>query len=167
MKQAGEGMGLQGHWTIVCRDKTGRVKWVETAKNIITNAGLDHALDVVFHAATQVSPWYVGLKNAGDVAAGDTLSTHAGWTENTNYTGDRKEFVEAAASGQSITNSANKATFAINADAQTIAGAFLCSAASGTSGTLFSVVNFTGGSKACDNGDTLECTYTVNAANAA
>lgn len=165
-QQAFDGLALKGTWIFTCRDRHGRIKWVETAKNLITNQGLDHALDVLFHGASQVTTWYIGLKGAGTVAASDTLASHAGWTENENYTGDRKEFVEAAASSRSITNSANKASFAITSDSQTIAGAFLSSAATGTSGTLFSGVDFTGGSKSCDNGDTLEVTYTINASNA-
>ncbi len=166
-KRAIDGFRMQGRWDFVCRDKDGNIKWVDTAKNLIVNEGLDHALNVLLHGTTPVSPWYIGLKGAGTVAAADTLASHTGWTENTNYTGTRKEFNEAASSSQSITNSANKASFAITTDAQTIAGAFLCSATSGTSGTLFSAVNFTGGNKVCDNGDTLEVTYTITAANAA
>ena len=139
------------------------LKWTKTNHNIITNVGLNHILDVVLHGDTPVSPWYVGIKNAGSVAASDTLATHAGWTENSNYTGNRQEYNEAAASGQSTTNSANKASFPITSDSQTIAGAFLASAATGTSGTLLCVADFAS-SKAADNGDTLEVTYTVSAA---
>lgn len=164
-KQAIDGLALKGSWGFVCRDRSGRIKWVEVAKNLIVNQGLNHALDVLFHGATPVSTWYIGLKGVGSVAAGDTLASHSGWTENSSYEGNRKEFNEAAASGQSITNSANKAQYVFNADDQPIAGAFLCSVANGTSGTLFSVVDFTGGSKTCDSGDTLEVTYTINAGN--
>jgi hypothetical protein len=154
---------LGGVFEVVCRGPDGRVKWTERAENLITNEGLDHILNVVLHATTQVSTWYVGLKNTGSPAAGDTLASHAGWTENSNYSGDRKEYVEAAASSQSITNLENKASFAINADSQSIHGAFLASAATGTSGTLLCVANFAS-AKAADNGDTLEVTYTISAA---
>lgn len=142
----------------------GRVfKWSNKNHNIITNAGLDHILDTVLHGSAQVTTWYVGIKNAGSVAAGDTLASHGGWTENANYTGNRQEYVEAASSSQSVTNSANKASFAITSDSQTIAGAFLASAATGTTGTLLCVADFSS-SKAADNGDTLEVTYTISAA---
>jgi hypothetical protein len=43
-----------------------------------------------------------------------------------------------------------------------VAGAFLTTAASGTSGILFSVGSFTGGNKTVDNGDTLNVTYTFS-----
>lgn len=155
---------IGGIFEVDCYGPDGELKWQDKAKNLVTNEGLDHILDVVLHAATQVTTWYVGLKGTGTPAAGDTLASHATWTENSNYTGDRQEYVEAAASSQSITNSANKASFPITSDAQTIAGAFLASAATGTSGTLLCVADFTGGNKSCDNGDTLEVTYTISAA---
>lgn len=155
-----------GVFTVDCYGPDGKLKWSDTAKNLVTNVGLNHILDVVLHGTTAVSPWYVGLKNTGSPAAADTSANHASWTENSNYTGDRKEYVEAAASSQSTTNSANKASFSITSDSQTISGAFLDSASTGTAGTLLCVADFTGGDKSCDSGDTLEVTYTISAADA-
>lgn len=162
----GSGFKVGGVFTVECYGPDGNLKWKDTAKNLVTNVGLNHILDVVLHGTTAVSPWYVGLKNAGTVAAADTSASHAGWTENSNYTGNRQEYEEAAASSQSTTNSANKASFAIDTDSQTIAGAFLDSAATGTAGTLLCAADFTGGNKSADNGDTLEVTYTISAADA-
>jgi len=152
---------LKGKYHFVCRDKNGNVKWEDDAENTIVTEGKNHILGDVFHQVSQITIWYIGLKNAGSAAAGDTLASHAGWTENANYTGTRKEWTEGAASSGSITNSA-AVDFAINADFQTIAGAFLCSATSGTTGTLMSVADFSGGSKSVDNGDTLSITYTLS-----
>ncbi|MFH1970368.1 MAG: hypothetical protein ABIJ53_08645, partial [Verrucomicrobiota bacterium] len=132
------------------------------AKQLVTNEGLDHLLNVLLGGTTPVSPWYVGLKLTGAAAAADTLASHAGWTETTAYTGNRQEYVEAAASGQSVTNSANKATFPMTGTA-TVYGAFLASAATGTSGTLLCVGDFAG-AKSCTSGDTVEVTYTISAA---
>ena len=157
------GARIGGIFNVICRDKDGNIKWQEEAHNLITNEGLDHILDVLLHGTTPVSPWYIGLKNTGSPAAGDTLASHAGWTENSNYAGDRKEFVEGAASSQSTDNVGNEASFAINADAQTIAGAFLCSVATTTTGILLCAADFAS-SKSCDDGDTLEVTYTISAA---
>jgi len=161
--QISSGIVFDNVFHVECYDGNGNLKWKDTAKNLVVNEGLNHVLDVQFHGATQVSTWYVGLKNTGAVAAGDTLASHGTWSENSNYTGNRKEFVEGAASGQSLSNSGNAASFAINADSQTIAGAFLCSAETGTSGTLFSAADFTLGNKSCDDGDTLNVTYTITA----
>lgn len=158
-----QGIKLGGIFEVVCKGPEGQEKWRETAHNLITNQGLNHILDVVLHGSTAVSPWYVGLKNTGDPAAGDTLASHSGWTENSNYTGNRQEYVEAAASSQSTTNSSNKASFPITSDSQSIYGAFLASVATGTSGTLLCVANFSS-AKSADNGDTLEVTYTISAA---
>lgn len=159
-----EKVKLGGVFHVECYDKNGKLKWRDRAENIITNQGLNHILDVVFHGTTPVSPWYVGLvTDGGTYAAADTLASHAGWTEFTSYADNRKEFVEAAASGQSISNSGNAASFAIN-DTGTIQGAFLASAATGTSGTLMAEANFAQGDKAVDSGDTVNVTYTLSAA---
>jgi hypothetical protein len=161
-----DGFKVGGIFDVTCYGADGSVKWQDKAKNLVTNQGLDHILDVVLHGTTAVSPWYVGLKGTGTPAAADTLASHSTWTENTAFTGDRQEYVEAASSSQSVTNSASKASFSITSDSQTIAGAFLASAASGTSGTLLCVADFTGGNKSCDNGDTLEVTYSISASDA-
>lgn len=145
-----------------CYDKDGNLKWSDVAKNLVVNAGLDHILNVQFHGTTQVNPWYVGLKLTGSAASVDTLATHSGWTEATGYADNRKEYNEAAASGESITNSANKASFAISGTA-TITGAFVASVSAGATGTLFCVADFTR-ARAVENGDTLEVTYTISAA---
>ena len=157
---------IGGTFEAVCYGPDGKEKWRDTAKNLVPNAALNHILDVILHGTTAIETWYVGLKSTGTPAAADTLASHSTWTVNENYTGDRKEYTEAAASSQSVTNSANKASFSIDTDSQTIAGAFLASAATGTSGTLLCVADFTGGNKSCDNGDTLEVTYTISAADA-
>ena len=157
-----EKINLHGVFEFWAYDPDGNLKWYAKTPNLVVNEGRNNILDVMFHASTQTTTWYIGLKNAGTPAAGDTLASHATWTENTNYTGNRQEFVEAAASSQSITNSASPASFAIDTDSQTIAGAFLASVATGTTGILFSAADFTGGDQSLNNGDTLNVTYTIN-----
>lgn len=157
---------IGGIFYVKCIAPTGVVKWEDSAPNIIPDVALDYILDVTFNGTVATDPWYVGLKNVGAVAAADTAASHAGWTENTNYTGTRKEYVAAASSGESITNTASVASFAIDTDTQTIAGALLDSTTSGTAGILISVADFTGGNKSADNGDTLEVTYVVSATSA-
>lgn len=152
---------IGGVFDVKCYDPTGQLKWQDQAKNIVVNGGLDHILDVIFHGVTAVDPWYVGLKGSGSVSSADTLATHGGWTEATGYTGDRKEYEEAAASSQSITNSANVATYTISSTA-TIAGAFLASV-TGATGTLMCVADFAA-AKGVASDDTLEVTYTISAA---
>lgn len=161
-----DSMKLKGFFEITCRAPDGSIKWRDKTRNLVVNEGLNHILDVTYHGSAQVGTWYVGLKNTGAVAATDTMASHAGWTENVNYSeATRPEYVEAAASGQQISNAANKAVFSINADAQTIAGAFLTSDTTkgGSVGILNCAADFAS-PKSADTGDSLEVTYTISAA---
>ena len=156
-------LGLANYWKVTCLDKDGNVKWEENEKNIIVTAGLNHILDVEFHAVTQVTTWYIGLKASGTPIAADTMSSHSSWAELTGYSGDRKAWTEGAASRGSMTNSSS-VDFAVTGTA-TVAGAFLNTAATGTGGTLYGVVDFSS-ARAVINGDTLQVTVTVTAASA-
>jgi len=161
INRLGSGVGLGGRFEFKCYDKLGNLKWSDMSRNLVVDEGLDEILDQVFGYTTQAS-WFVGLIGAvgGALATGDTLASHAGWTEATGYTDDRKDYTVAAASGQGITNTAAKATFVFSA-AATINGAFISAASTGTSGVLFSEATFTAKSVASD--DTLEVTYTLSA----
>jgi hypothetical protein len=153
-----------GKFTIECHDKDGNLRWKDTAKNLVVYEGLQHLLDVLFHGTTQVDPWYVGLTaTTPSPANADVLTSHVGWTEFTDYTDNRKEYVDVRSS-QTVSNTASKASFAINQDSSVIGGAFLCSVASGTSGTLLCCAAFSGGDKNADDGDTLSVTYEFSAA---
>ena len=156
-------LGLANYWKVTCLDKDGNVKWEEDKKNLITTVGLNHILDTQFHAGTQVTTWYIGLKGAGTPAAGDTMASHSSWAELTGYSGNRKEWTEGAASSGSMTNSSS-VDFSITGTA-TVAGAFLNTAATGTAGVLYGVVDFSS-SRAVISGDTLQVTVTVTAASA-
>ena len=157
------GIQLKNIWHVTCLDKDGNVKWEEEKKNLVTTEGLNHILDVAFHADTQVTTWYIGLKGSGTPAAGDTMASHSSWSEITDYSGDRKEWTEGAASSGSMTN-ASSVDFSITGSA-TIAGAFLNTASTGTAGTLYGVVDFSS-ARTVISGDTLQVTVTVTAASA-
>jgi hypothetical protein len=164
--------GFGGVFTITCFDANGNLKWEDKFHNLVVNVGLQYLNDTFFDTLGYNAAWFLGLVNGGTTptyAAGDTLSSHAGWTElaaGTVYSGSRKSVTFGAASlgdPSTITNSASPSVFNILASA-TIAGAFLTDASSGTSpGILFSVGNFTGGNKIVANGDTVNVTYTFNA----
>lgn len=110
--------------------------------------------------------WYVGLVDGGSTptyAAGDTMSSHSGWTENANYSNaNRPTLTLGTVSAGSVDNSASKAQFNVNATA-TIAGAFIATdnVISGTTGLLYGEANFTGGNRSVQNGDTLNVTVTL------
>jgi len=156
-------LGLANYWKVTCLDKDGNIKWEENEKNIIVTAGLNHVLDVEFHATTQVTTWYIGLKAAGTPIAADTMASHSSWAEITDYSGNRKEWTEGAASSGSMTNGSS-VDFSVTGTA-TVAGAFLNTAATGTAGTLYGVVDFSS-ARSVINGDTLQVTVTVTAASA-
>lgn len=144
------------------------MKWEDGGHNLVVNEGLQHILDILYLSATaQVDPWYCLIMNGTpSVAAGDTMSSHAGWTENQNYSEAVRQTYTDVRTAQSVDNSAAKATYSIDTDTQTIGGAALCSVSTkgGTTGTLLSGAAFTGGNKSADNGDTLQVTYTFTAA---
>ena len=158
-------VGAGGVYTVECVGPDGQVKWADSFHNLVMNGGLANMNGAYFAGTAQTTTWYLGLVtgpgSGTTFAAGDTLASHAGWTENTSYTGSRKAvtFGSATTANPSvITNSASPSSFTMNATA-TIAGAFLCSASSGTSGILFSAGDFTGGDKSVASGDTLNVTY--------
>lgn len=142
-------------------------RWEE--KNIVTNEGLNNLLDAYLHGSAQTTTWYVGLfeGNYTPLATDTGANIVANATECTAYTESvRPTWTEAAASSQSITNSANKATFTMNAT-KTVYGAFLISTntKSDTAGILFAASKFSV-SRAVVADDQLLITYTVQAATA-
>ena len=160
---------LGGVFKVECFGPDGKKKWEDEFHNLVVNEGLQDLNTKYFKAVGYTATWYLGLitgPGSGTAyAAGDTLVTHAGWTEDTNYSGNRKAvtFGTATTADPSvIDNSGSPAVFNIN-NTTTVAGAFLATVASGTSGILFSEGDFTGGDKIVANGDTLNVTYTVSA----
>lgn len=148
----------ENHWIVECLDKDGNLKWREEFDNLVTTVGLNALLDNSFNAAAGSVNWYVGLVtgpgSGTTYAAGDTLASHVGWTEANPYTGNRPAWTKnGAAAGGAMSNSSSKASFAITSGA-TIAGAFLASVNTGTSGTLYGEGDFSA-DRAVVNGDTL------------
>lgn len=170
MNQQNEVISLENHYLIECFDKNGKLKWVEEIHNLITNVGLDDVLDKYLKGSAYTAGFFVGLTDGTPtVAAGDTMSSHAGWAEVAAYSESvRQTLTLGSVSSQSVDNSASKASFSINADTTTIGGAFIVtnSTKGGTSGTLYGVGAFSGGDKSADNGDTLNVTVTCTAASA-
>lgn len=138
-----------------CKDKV--LRWRDGFENLVVTVGRNALLDNTFNAAAGAVNWYVGLKDTGTVAAGDTMGSHAGWAELTVYSnGTRPAWTKngAAASG-AMSNSSSKASFSINAP-DDVYGAFLSSDSTkgGTTGTLFGAGDF-GAARSVLSGDTL------------
>jgi hypothetical protein len=167
-KEAGanfcEGLVGGGVFTVTCYDKDGNLKWEDKAKNLVVNVGLQDMNTKYFKGSTYTAAWYLGLVTGpgpSTFAAADTLASKA-WTEFTNYSGDRKAvtFGTATTADPSvIDNNASQASFSITGTA-TVAGAFLASVDTGTSGVLFSEADFeTPGDRSVVSGDTLNVKY--------
>ena len=157
-----EDLCATGVYSVECLDASGQVKWSEEFKNLVVTVGKNDILDKYFAGSAYTAAWYLGLvdgTSSPTYAAGDTLASHSGWTENTGYSGTRKAPAWGSASAGSKATTAT--SFSINASG-TIAGAFMCTATSGTSGVLYSAGSFTGGNRIVAHGDTLNVTYTAS-----
>jgi hypothetical protein len=171
--KAGEAAQATGVYHVECRDKDGNLKWTAESKNLVVNAGLQYMAGTALTSVTQITTWYLGLYGAGasnTPAAGDTMSSHAGWTEVVAYSNATRVAATLAtattANPSVVTNTSSPAAFNINGTA-TIGGAFLTSgsAKSGTTGTLFSAADFgSPGDRSVVSGDTLSVTYTFSLA---
>lgn len=170
--QSSEGVKATGRFFIECFDKDGKLKWTDESKNLVVNVGLQYMAGTALDGSTtRITTWYLGLYGAAssnDPAAGDTMSSHAGWTEVTDYTEATRPtatFVAATTANPSVvTNSASKAQFTMNATT-TVGGAFLTSndTKGGTTGTLFSAKDFSSpGDRSVVSGDVVLVTYTFS-----
>lgn len=152
---------------VQCFDKHGKLKWEEEVFNGIVDVGIQYMENVAFRSATsQINPWYIGLVDNSGFSAfanADTMSSHTGWSEFTNYSeATRPEWTADAAASRAITNSTT-VDFSINGAGGTVKGIFVTSnnTKSGTTGTLWSTAAFSSNA-VVTNGDTLKITYTVS-----
>jgi hypothetical protein len=162
-----------GYYIMECYDSEGKLKWRDELPNLVVNVGLQFANATVMKGSAYTAAWYIGLYGAGasnSPAAGDTMASHAGWTEVVPYSNATRPvctFGTATTANPSVnTNSASVAAFTCNATS-TVGGAFLVneSTKSGATGTLFSASDFSApGDRAVVSGDTLNVTYTFNLA---
>ena len=166
----GEAAKGGGVFHVQCFDKDGVLKWEDQMHNLVVNVGLQDMNTKYFTGVAYTAAFFLGLvegPGSGTVyAAADTLASHAGWTEFTNYSGTRKSvtFGTATTADPSVIgNSASPAQFSITGAGGTVAGAFLCDVNSGTTGLLFSEADFQSpGDRVVVSGDTLNVTYTFS-----
>lgn len=166
----GESAKGGGVFHVQCFDKDGNLKWEDQMHNLVVNQGLQDMNTQYFKGSSYTAAFYLGLvtgPGSGTAyAAADTLASHAGWTEFTNYSGARKAvtFGTATTADPSVIgNSASPSQFSITGGGGVVAGAFLCTVSSGTSGVLFSEADFQSpGDRTVVSGDTLNVTYTFS-----
>ena len=157
-------VGVAGKFMVTCRDSEGRIRWEDGFPNLVVTTGKNDLLNKYFLGSAYTAAFFVGLKGVGTIAAGDTMASHAGWSEITTYSNaSRPAFSPASSTAGSSTNSASPAVFNINGSA-TVAGCLITTSSvqiPGTAGTLFSAADFAS-SRAVLSGDTLTVTYTIS-----
>jgi hypothetical protein len=167
--QTASGAKGGGVFHFQCVDKDGNVKWEETTHNLVVNEGLQDMNTQYFKGSSYTGAFYLGLitgpGSSTTYSASDTLASHAGWTEFTNYSGARKAvtFGSASSADPSVIATSAALSYTISSSGGTVAGAFLCTVSSGTSGVLFSEADFQSpGDRVVVSGDTLNVTYTFS-----
>jgi hypothetical protein len=170
-----EAAEAHGRYEIICVGADGWLKWRETIDNVVCTVGKNLMLDTALAGAayTVVGP-FMGLISSVSytaVAAGDTMTSHAGWLEAgganaPTYSGNRKTAAWAAGTAGAKALSA-ALVYAITSTG-TIKGAFLVfgtgasATKDDTGGTLWSAGTFATGDKAVVNGDTLNVSYSTS-----
>lgn len=167
------GVKLMGHILLEVFDNKENMKLISTREchNLIPNASLDAILDIMLHGTTQITAWYCVISETDtSPAAGMTYAVPV-FTEWAAYDeATRPAWVEAAASSQSITNSASKAEFTSNAS-KTLYGAGLVGGGSAATtksdaaggGTLFNYGEFAS-SQAIQDANVVNLTITITSA---
>ena len=161
----GGNLNLSGIYQYELIDKNNQIKDFWKSKNNLTNQGLQYIINSSLRNIAPSANWYVGIYTAysGTIVNLTNSDIGGALTEFTNYTGNRHAYT-AYLSNQTLSNVLTKADFPILASG-TIQGGFLVNAATGNGTVLFSVDDFTGGSRTVNNGDTLKVTYELTASN--
>lgn len=138
----------------------------DLSPNLLPTAGLNHLLSVLVAGGSQVGTWYMSIFEGNYTpVAGVTAATYpAAATESTAYDeSTRVAYVDGTIASGSVSNSASRAEFTINAT-KTIYGAALhsLSTKSATTGELLAVARFSA-SRAVVDDDVLAVAYTLSA----
>lgn len=119
--------------------------------NGMTVQGLNAALSVELCGGTQVNPWFIGLiDNDGftGLSPNDTMASHSGWTELTNYVEATREQLTFGVPAGGIVATPNVAEFTINATVA-IKGVFVTSV--GTKGDATGILRAHGSFSSVQN----------------
>lgn len=154
-----------GRWVVIVRRKgcAGVAEDdIDYIENLIVNEGLDKQIDAMWVNGQSAPTWHLGLTDGTPTAAAsDTLASHPGWVEITNFDeAGRVVWTPGAISGQAVSNLASPARFTLNSNGLTIGGAIASDNATkgGTTGLLAAAGAFQAGDKLLDSGDTLDVT---------
>jgi len=180
--QANETVGIEGFYKVECRDIDGNLKWEDSFPNLVNEGGKELMLNTLLVTAsgyTRVGPFLGLISGASPTfSAADTMTSHAGWTEFTNYTVGGSAvrgtavFSSSTSTGSTPTNvttcAAAAITYTITGAGGTVGGCFLVtgsgavSTQSSSAGTLYSAGAFAV-AKITTAGDTVSVTYSTTA----
>ncbi|WDI31585.1 hypothetical protein PUV54_00050 [Hyphococcus flavus] len=150
----------------VAHRRGGRLLHASLSPNLVVDEGIDDLVDKYFKGAGYSAAHYVGIMAASPtIAAGDTMASHGGWTEITDYDeASRPAYAPANAVDHQIANQTSPAQFTFNASV-TVGGLFLTTnnAKGGAGGLLYSGASLAGGNLAVQSGDTLDVVAIANA----
>jgi hypothetical protein len=165
---AGLGVLVGTRHTFECFGADGTLKWREEVDNLVVTEGLNALITNTFKTIPGSVTWYVGLKLAGSVAAGDTMASHAGWLEAgianaPTYSEAARPTTawSAASAGAKALSAGLVFTFT---GSGTVKGCFLNTVATkdGTTGVLLSAGLFTGGDQPVVSTNTLTVSYSLS-----
>ena len=176
-----ETVGVEGFYQVECRDAQGNLKWTQEFPNLVNAIGKQLMLDTLLKGSAYiVTGPYLGLigTTSPTFAASDTMTSHSGWTEFTNYTVGGSAVRGTAVFGSSTstgsspsnvtTSTATAITYTITGAGGNVTGCFLTlgsgasSTQSNTGGTLYSAGAFAT-AKVTTAGDTVSVTYATTA----
>lgn len=144
-----------------------RPLWTDEFHNLVVTTGLNDLLDKYFKGSSYTAAHYVGLTDGSPTfAAGNTMASHAGWAEVTDYSqSNRPSLTLGTVASGSVDNSASKANFSITGTV-TVGGAFVTTnnTKGGTTGILYGGGALTEGNRSLINGDSLAIGITLTAA---
>ena len=163
-----ESIGLIGRYNVQCYDSDGNMKWEDNIDNLVTTVGKDDLLDKYLSGSSYTAAFYFGLiDNSGflQIVVGDTMASHAGWSEYTNYSSATRPAPTFASASSGSKSTSGAVSFTASGAGGTVTGAFLVtnSTKGGSSGVLVSAGQFTGGNKTVVAGDIVNVTYTLSA----
>lgn len=168
-------MHVRGKYHARCYDKNGNLKWEDDIENLVTTVGKNLELDTLLAGSGySVTGPFMGLISSvswTQVAAGDTMGSHTGWTEAgptnaPNYSENRGTMSFNAAGGGAKDLSAD-VVFTFSGSG-TVKGCFVVlgsgavNTKDSTAGTLYSAGVFTGGDKTVASSDVLNVDWQVD-----
>ena len=154
-------------YILECFYPDGTFKWREEIHNKVVFEGLNDILDKYYRGSAYTAAHYCFLTGASPVFADtDTMATHPGWTELTDYDeANRPVLTMGAPSGQSLDNSASKAVYTLNQNV-TLGGAGVTTANNkgGATGILVGGAALDTGNRSGFIGEIFNLTVTSNLA---